>query len=196
MLMLVLYVEEPESNHTEEEDDGSLNDQESLPTNKETKANVDQGNHDVVEMLLEVHLVPPFKGDGRNPEHYREVNHWHNREENKRVAEQAVLETTPLRKIAVFLNREEVDVSDVPVFQLAGVAMVETVYPRPVSVGDRAEERTNEADGIVRFAFLEEGVMTTVVLDDKNPDEEKSVEDTEAQSQKDRVLHTEAHQDP
>lgn len=196
MLMLVLYVEEPESNHTEEEDDGSLNDQESLPTNKETKANVDQGNHDVVEMLLEVHLVPPFKGDGRNPEHYREVNHWHNREENKRVAEQAVLETTPLRKIAVFLNREEVNVSDVSVFQLAGVAMVETVYPRPVSVGDRAEERTNEADGIVRFAFLEEGVMTTVVLDDKNPDEEKSVEDTEAQSQKDRVLHTEAHQDP
>lgn len=196
MLMLVLYVEEPESNHTEEEDDGSLNDQESLPTNKETKANVNQGNHDVVEMLLEVHLVPPFKGDGRNPEHYREVNHWHNREENKRVAEQAVLETTPLRKIAVFLNREEVDVSDVSVFQLAGVAMVETVYPRPVSVGDRAEERTNEADGIVRFAFLEEGVMTTVVLDDKNPDEEKSVEDTEAQSQKDRVLHTEAHQDP
>lgn len=194
--MLVLYVEEPESNHTEEEDDGSLNDQESLPTNKETKANVDQGNHDVVEMLLEVHLVPPFKGDGRNPEHYREVNHWHNREENKRVAEQAVLETTPLRKIAVFLNREEVDVSDVSVFQLAGVAMVETVYPRPVSIGDRAEERTNEADGIVRFAFLEEGVMTTVVLDDKNPDEEKSVEDTEAQSQKDRVLHTEAHQDP
>jgi hypothetical protein len=196
MLMLVLYVEEPESNHTEEEDDGSLNDQESLPTNKETKANVDQGNHDVVEMLLEVHLVPPFKGDGRNPEHYREVNHWHNREENKRVAEQAVLETTPLRKIAVFLNREEVNVSDVSVFQLAGVAMMETVYPRPVSVGDRAEERTNEADGIVRFAFLEEGVMTTVVLDDKNPDEEKSVEDTEAQSQKDRVLHTEAHQDP
>jgi hypothetical protein len=196
MLMLVLYVEEPESNHTEEEDDGSLNDQESLPTNKETKANVNQGNHDVVEMLLEVHLVPPFKGDGRNPEHYREVNHWHNREENKRVAEQAVLETTPLRKIAVFLNREEVDVSDVSVFQLAGVAMMETVYPRPVSVGDRAEERTNEADGIVRFAFLEEGVMTTVVLDDKNPDEEKSVEDTEAQSQKDRVLHTEAHQDP
>jgi len=47
---------------------------------------------------------------------------------------------------------------------------MKAMNPCPVSVRDGAEEGADEANRIVNLPFFQERVVTTVVLDNENPD--------------------------
>lgn len=80
--------------------------------------------------------------------------------------------------------------------QLAGVAMVVAVDASPIGIRNGAEERTNEANRIVHFTRLKEGIVPTVVLNDKDAYQEKCVDGAKSQSQPNRVIHAKIHGNP
>jgi len=132
-------------------------------------------------VLLHVYFLPALKADAGNAQHNPQVNDGDNHEHDERVAESPVFEPAPLAQLAVFINGKEVDISDIPVLQLAGMAMVVAVDAGPVSVRNGAEERANEANDIIHFALLEEGVMATIMLNDEDADQEKGIDGTKGQ---------------
>lgn len=196
MLMLVLYVEEPESNNAEEEDDGTLYDQESFPAKQKAKSDVDRSNQDIVEVLLTVNGAPAFKGNGGDAQHHPEVNDGYDDEHDNWRAEHPVLKPAPFIQFAVFLYGKEINVAYVPMFQLAGVSVVETVNPGPIGVGNRTEKRTNKADGIVNAALLEERIMAAIMLNDENTNQEECINCAKANGQPNGVINAEVHRNP
>lgn len=80
--------------------------------------------------------------------------------------------------------------------QLASVAMVVAVNARPVGVGNRAKEGTDEADGVVHFALLQKGIMAAIVLDDENANEKKGIYRAKGQGEPNRILYAEIHGNP
>lgn len=196
VLVLVLYVEEPEGDDAEEEDDGTLDDQKSLPAEQKAHTDVYGGNQEVIDVLFDVHLTPALKADGRDPQHNAKVNHGDNHEKDDGVAEQTVFEATPFAQLPVLLDGKEVNVANIPVLQLSGMAVVVTVNPGPVGIRNGTEKRANEADGIVDLAFLEEGVVPAVMLNDENADEEKGVDGSQCQREPDGIVHTKVHRNP
>ena len=101
------------------------------------------------------------------------VDNWNDDEKNHGMAEGAVFEPAPLAQVAVFLDGQKVDVANITVLQLTGVAVVVAVNPRPVSVGDGAEEGADKADDVVNLAFLQEGIMAAVMLNNEDANQEE-----------------------
>jgi len=74
--------------------------------------------------------------------------------------------------------------------------MVVAVYTGPVSVRNRAEEGTNEANDVVYLSLFQEGVMATIMLDNEDANEEESVDCAKAQREPNGIVNTEIHGDP
>lgn len=147
-------------------------------------------------MLLHVDLLPSIKTDAGNAKHYGKVDYRYDYEHHYWVAERTVLETIPFTQFAVLFDGEEVDVTNIAVLQLASMTVVVAVNACPISVGYGAEERTDEADDIVHFTFLQKGIVAAVMLNDENTDEEESVDCAQAQREPDGIVNTEIHSDP
>ena len=82
----------------------------------------------------------------------------------------------------VFFRGQHFDVTNVTGFQLATMAMMEIVHPCPILERDGAEKTTDVAHDVVQLLILEERTVTTIMLDDKNTDEKKGVDDRQARA--------------
>ena len=154
MLMLVLHVEEPESNDAKEEDNGPLDNQEGFPAQEKTKAYVDGKDQEIVNVLLAVNRTPAFKVDPWYAECNSQIDNGYYDEQDHRVAENAVFQAAPTTQFTVFAYGQEVNVSNVTVLQLSGMPVVKAMHSRPVGVRNRAEERTNKTNGVIDFTLF------------------------------------------
>jgi hypothetical protein len=63
----------------------------------------------------------------------------------------------------------------------------------PIFKGNGTEKTTQPSHDIVQFSGPEEGLMTTIVLDDKNPNQKKYIDQSDRNSQPDGPVQTEVH---
>lgn len=195
-LVLMLDVEEPEGDDAKTENDGNVYQQEFLPSQHPGQRQVEGGHDQVVQEVAPADFLPAFEAHERVAQGKAQVDGGHQQELEDRASVAAIEQFAPQGFGGVFPGSEVVNIAQSPVFELSVVGVVGGMRPAPIGVGNGAEQARQVADQIIHFPGLEKGLVAAIVLDDEDTDQEKGIDDSEAEGDPIRPIQAEVHQDP
>lgn len=147
--MLVLHIEKPVGYHSKKEQHREVDQKKLLPAQHQGQKAIDQQDGKVVENLRPMCPAPGLHPEHRQPVGNQQVKHGCYHKLENRGAEQPVGQFSQSGTPVVFFHRQEMDVANSPVFQLAVVPVVGIVNLGPVGIGDAAEKTAEIPEQVV-----------------------------------------------
>ena len=173
--MLVLDIEEPKCYTEESEDEQELNQEEFLPSKNISQTHIKSHDQNIIEDLRSSHLVPSLQIEGRVAVREDKIPEWSYKKQDDRMSEQAIGKSLPSPSGPILLNCDEVDITNIPFFQLTGMAMMVVVHFSPIFVWNGREKTTDKTNNIINALGFHKRLMATIMLNDKYSYQEEYV---------------------
>ena len=164
--ILMLDIEEPDSNRARKRYNRQLQHKERFPTYQQAhccheRDNQQIGDSDAVFLTVAAALV--WKSLT-----YQENKQGSDDEQNNWVSKNSVSKSSPRRGREVLFNRERPDISNAAPIKIAGGRMMPRVISSPVLKRCEGEKSRNITENSVCVFVGEERAMTTIMEEDKN----------------------------
>lgn len=194
VFVLMLHVKEPNGNNTEEKQDGQVDDQQGFEAEQPDEGYKRSYQQQVVPQQSQAGVLPAAEIDEGQTALDKKVPGRPQNELHRRRAEEDIAELIEAAQAGKFLNGQQLNIADAAVFpQQTVVTVVEIMALRPIFIGQDAEHAADHADNVVGFAGGEKGLVSAIVLDNKDTDQEKRVDHGQQQHQPNADIHQEIH---
>ncbi len=197
MFVLVLNIEKPDRNGAECRNNGKMNPCKGFPAQPINQGSVDEEQeHIVPEQGLIGHL-PSLQPDNGKTVVVKDVKQGPQEKQHRSASEKPVLEFLHSTQCPIFLNGQRIDIADIPVLiQNAVVAMVIIVVFCPVLIRNKRQKAACCANDIIGFSGCSKRLVTAIVLNDENPDQEKGIDNSQSNSKPDGYIAPNVHGNP